>query len=115
MKDPISQMSEEEIRKACCEIVCDFCNTKAALVGLIIDKLQDWNCSFSLRAGWNIDYENGFSCSQNLQEAFLKTALALGHWNPPQKKVELTLEERVAPLETFIAKISEQFPNTKNL
>lgn len=99
-EDFISKMSFREMSDACEKILGSGPWAHHSLVGLIIEKLQDWKVRIEWGPeGWLI----GGSCynSDSLKKSFLKEALIRGHWTPPKKVKEepQTLEERVDALE----------------
>lgn len=105
--DPIAGMDEAEIREACIDIILgkhEVLVSDMQLVGLIIERLQEWSCHISwYPQGWR----TGGSCNEDpsLQRSFLKTALICGKWTPPQK--QLTIEERLQNLEKEVRNISQ--------
>lgn len=95
MNDPISKMTEVEIEVAVLDVLewKHGSPIRPVIVGLIIEKLQEWKCGFHLYSGtstWQIfDKDHAqIARADDVQKTFLFTAQALGHWTPPQKVKE---------------------------
>lgn len=92
--DPIESMSDQEINDACGEILRCPAVFQPALVGLIIEKLQEWDFHIEWKSrDQNWKFFNGlvkdcFFEDKSIQVAFLKAAIAMGKWTPPQKVKE---------------------------
>lgn len=93
MNDPISNMSFKEMTDACERILGSGPWAHHSLVGLIIEKLQEWKCGINSPFNdnkWFIYHATFLTCIEDkeLQRCFLRTAQALGHYSPPQKVKE---------------------------